>query len=61
MVYWVESPGSEGSQLHKLKNCIVADLNNWEGEADYVLLWKIRVKSVNGKFCSLGEGLANID
>jgi hypothetical protein len=61
VVYWIEPPGVERFQLHKLKNCIVADLNNWEGEAEYILLWKTKVKFNNGKFSSLGEGLANID
>jgi hypothetical protein len=60
VIYWVESPGRDRSQLYKLKKCIVADLNNWEGEADYILLWKIRVKVVNGKFGRIGEGLASV-
>jgi len=60
VVYWVESPGKDRSQLYKLKKCIIADSNNWEGEADYILLWKIGVRVVNGKFGYLGEGLANV-
>ena len=58
--YWVESPGKDRSKLYKLKKCIIADSNNWEGEADYIILWKIRVKVVNGKFGYIGEGLANV-
>ena len=61
VVYSVESPGKDRSQLYKLKKCIIADSNNWEGEADYILLWKIRVKVVNGKFGYIGEGLANVN
>lgn len=61
VVYRIEPPGADRSQLYNLKKCIVADLNNWEGEAEYILLWKTKVKFNNGKFSSLGEGLANID
>ena len=61
VVYLIETPDVERSQTHKLKNCIVADLNNWEGEAEYILLWKTKVKFNDGKFSSLGEGIANID
>jgi hypothetical protein len=43
-----------------LKKCVVADLNNWEGEADYILLWKIRIEVVNGEFSSPGVGLVNV-
>lgn len=60
VVYRVESLGKDQSQLYKLKKCIITDSNNWEGEADYILLWKIRVKVVNGKFGYIGEGLANV-
>jgi hypothetical protein len=60
VVYWVESPGKDRSQPYKLKKPIIADLNNWQGEADYILLWKTKVEVVNGKFGSLGEGLANV-
>lgn len=60
VAYWVESPGKDRSQPYKLKKCIITDLNNWEGEADYILLWKVRIKVVNGNFSPLGEGLANV-
>lgn len=60
VVYWVESPAKDRSQLYKLKNCIIADLDNWEGEADNILLWKTKVKVVDGKFGPMGKGLANI-
>ncbi len=56
----VESPGKDRSQPYKLKKCIITDLNNWEGEADYILLWKVKVRVVNGIFSPLGEGLANV-
>ena len=61
VAYRIETPGKERSQLYKLKKCRVADPNNWEGEADYILLWKIRVEMVNGKISSPGEGLVNVD
>jgi hypothetical protein len=60
VVYWIESPGKDRSQLYKLKKSVVADLNNWEGEADYILLWKIRIEVINGKFNSPGVGLVNV-
>ena len=60
VVYWIESPAKVRSQPYKLKKCIVADLNNWEGEADYILLWKTKVKVLDGKFGPLGEGLASV-
>ena len=58
--YWVETPGKERSKGYKLKKCMVTDPNNWQGEADYILLWKIRVEMVNGKINPPGEGLANV-
>jgi len=61
VVYWIEFPDKERSQLYKLKKCIVANLNNWGGEADFILLWKIRVEVVNGKISSPGESLVNVD
>ncbi len=61
VVYWIETPGKERSQLYKFKKCLVADLNNWEGEAEHILLWKIRVEMVNGKIRAPGEGLVNVD
>jgi hypothetical protein len=60
VVYGVEFPGKGRSQLYKLKRCIIRDLNNWEGEADHILLWKIKVEVVNGKFGQIGEGLVNV-
>ena len=60
VVYWVETPGKSRSQLYKLKKCIIADVNNWEGEADYILLWKVKVNVVNGEFSTIGAGLANV-
>ncbi len=60
VTYRVESPGKDRSQPYTLKKCIVTDLNNWEGEADYILLWKVRIRVVNGNFGPLGEGLANV-
>ncbi len=58
--YWVKTPGKGSSQLYKLKKCVVTDMDNWQGEADYILLWKIRVEMVNGKINPPGEGLANV-
>ena len=60
VVYWIEFPGKDRSQPYKLKKCIVADLNNWEGDSDYILLWKMRVEVVNGNFSSPGVGLVNL-
>jgi hypothetical protein len=61
VVYWIEAPGKDRSQLYRLKKCVVADLKNWEGEADYILLWKIKVEVVDGKFSPPGEALVNVD
>jgi hypothetical protein len=60
VAYWIETPGRERSQVYKLKKCNVTDTNNWQGEADFILLWKIRVEMVNGKISPPGEGLANV-
>lgn len=60
VVYQVESPVKVRSQPYQLRKCIIADLNNWEGEADYILLWKTKVKVVDGKFGPMGEGLTNV-
>jgi len=51
-VYWVEAyDGKERSPLSRIRNCIVADSGNWEGEMDYnPWLWPARVEVVNGKF-----------
>jgi hypothetical protein len=61
VVYWIEAPGKDRSKLYELKKCRVADLDNWEGEADYILLWKIRIVVVDGKFSPPGEKLINVD
>ncbi len=47
VAYWVEVPDYPRSDLYKLKNCIVFDKNNWEGEAEPFLN---KVKLINGKF-----------
>ena len=60
VAYWIETPGKERSQVYKLKKCMVTDPNNWRGEADYILLWKIKVEMVNGKISPAGEGLVNV-
>ncbi len=59
--YWTEKKGQKRSQLHQLRNCKVTDLNNWEGVADDILLWRVKVKFDNGKFNSMGAGLENVD
>jgi hypothetical protein len=61
VTYRIEPPGQERSKVYKLKKVIVTDENNWQGEADYILLWKIRVEMVSGKISSPGEGLANVN
>lgn len=61
VVYCIEVPGKDRSLLYKLEKCIVADVNNWGGEAEYILLWKIGVEVINGRFTSPGEALVNID
>jgi hypothetical protein len=61
VVYWIEFPGKAPSLLYKLEKCIVADMNNWGGEAKNILLWEIRVELVNGHFSSPGEALVNVD
>jgi hypothetical protein len=58
--YWIKIPGKGTSQLYKLKKCTVTDPDNWQGEADYILLWKIKVEMVNGKINPPGEGLVNV-
>jgi hypothetical protein len=60
VVYWMEAPGKDRSKLYPLKKCRVTDLDNWEGEADFVLLWKIRIVVRDGKFSSPGERLVNV-
>jgi hypothetical protein len=60
VVYWIEAPGKDRSKLYQLQKCRVTDLDNWEGEADFVLLWKIRIVAVDGKFSSPGEKLVNV-
>lgn len=59
--YWTEKPGQKRSQPHELKNCKMEDLNNWEGIAENILLWRVKVKFNNGRFASLGAGLENVD
>ncbi len=59
--YWTEKPGLKRSQPLELKNCKVEDLNNWEGVAENILLWKVKVKFDHGRFESLGTGLENVD
>jgi hypothetical protein len=59
VVYWIETPRKERSKVYHLKKCVVTDADNWQGEADYILLWKIRVAMVDGKIGPPGEGLAN--
>jgi hypothetical protein len=51
VVYWVEDyDGKERSPLYKMKKCIIADSDNWEGEMDYhSSFWPTRVEVVNGK------------
>ena len=50
VVYWVETLDGKRSQLHKLKNCIVADKNNWVGYTHPdSLFFKGKVEFVNGK------------
>jgi hypothetical protein len=58
VIYWVEVPNQDRSQLYKLKNCIVANSDNWEGEIDDPL-W-VRVEVVNGKFRSPGGNVVNV-
>ena len=60
VIYSLRFPGKDRSQLYKLKKCSIADINNWEGEAENILLWKIKAKVVNGKFGHIGEGLVNL-
>ena len=61
IVYWTETPGLKPSQRYSLKKCKVTDLNNWEGDAENIVLWKVRVKLSNGKFNSIGAGFENVD
>lgn len=58
VIYWVEVPNQDRSQLYRLKNCIVANSDNWEGEMGGPL-W-MRVEVVNGKFHSPGGNLVNV-
>jgi hypothetical protein len=60
VAYWVEPPGQGRSKVYRLKKCTVTDANNWQGEAEYILLWKIKVEMVNGELTPPGEGLANV-
>ena len=53
VVYWVEIPDQERSQLYRLKKCIVVDAKNWEGDPDpncFSLPSTSRVEFVNGRF-----------
>ncbi len=60
VVYWVEFPWKPHPQLYKIKNCIVANVKNWEGEADILLPWASRVKFINGKFRNTGREFLNV-
>jgi hypothetical protein len=61
VAYWIEAPGKDRSKLFKLEKCRVADLDHLEGEADHILLWKIRIIVVDGKFSSPGQALVNVN
>jgi hypothetical protein len=52
VIYWIEATDNTRSDLTKLKNCIVADVNNWEGDA--ITFPNARIKVVDGKFNSPG-------
>jgi hypothetical protein len=48
VIYWIEATDDTRSDLTKLKNCIVADVNNWEGDA--IGFPNTRIKVVDGNF-----------
>ncbi len=60
VVYWIEFPWKPHPQLYKIKNCVVADVKNWQGEADVLLPWPSRVKFINGKFSNTGRDFLNV-
>ena len=62
VVYWVEAyDGKERSPLYKMKKCIIADSDNWEGEMDYHSpFWPTRVEVVNGKLKFDGLEFPNV-
>jgi len=61
VLYSLEFPGQDPSPVYKLDKCMVSDINNWRGEADNILLWRIRVEAIHGQFSSPGEALVNVD
>lgn len=48
VIYWIEATDKTRSDLSKLENCIVADVNNWEGDA--IGFPNTRIKVVEGEF-----------
>jgi hypothetical protein len=44
VVYWVEIPGQERSQLYKLRKCIVVDAKNWEGDQTHTVFLPLRLR-----------------
>jgi len=60
VVYWIEFPEKPRPQLYKIKNCIVADLKNWEGEVEVPLPWSSRVRFIDGKFRNAGRDFLNV-
>ncbi len=61
VVYWIEFPWKPHPQLYKIKNCVVGDGRNWQGEADVLLPWPSRVKFINGKFSNTGWDFLNVN
>jgi len=60
VVYWIEFPEKPRPQIYKIKNCIVADVKNWEGEAEVLPPWSSRVKFIDGKFSNTGRDFLNV-
>ena len=58
VIYWIEATDDTRSQLHKLKHCIVADFDNWEG--DTIDFPYTRIEVIGGKFKSLGGKYINV-
>jgi hypothetical protein len=61
VIYWFKgSDDKERSQLYKMRKCIVADSNNWEGEMEYSPIGVMRVELVNGKYRFDGVELTDV-
>ena len=61
VIYWFKGyDDKERSQLYKMRKCIVADSNNWEGEIEYSPIGVMRVELLNGKYRFDGVELTDV-